>query len=108
MLNLAAFEVMRKIPNLPTKPVEVKDKEVKPEGDRYMDRVYKSRNGVMKALQDNKSICASEIGALTGVSHSGIRYILSKFRERGLIKSKQVKVGIKKPITYYSLLELAC
>jgi len=100
MLNCEAFRMIFSIPNLPAKPVEVK-----PKFTEYAERSYKTRNKVMKALQDNKVICSREISDITGAGHSGIRYIVRKFKSDGLVKSWKVKADGKKPVEYYSLIK---
>ena len=102
MLNCEAFRMIFSIPNLPVKTVEVK-----PKFTEYAERSYKTRNKVMKALQDNEIICAREIGEITGAGHSGILYIVKKLMADGRVTIRKIKADGKKPVQYFTLIKAA-
>ena len=102
ILNCESFRQIFSIPNLPVKPVEVK-----PKFTEYSERQYKTRNNVIKAIQDNDEITSVEITRLTGASHSGIRYIVNKLKEEGRVTSRRIKADGKKPVHYFTYTEAA-
>ena len=100
MLNCDAFKVLFPTPKL--KPV-IKKAPKRIRKPKHLVNGYRAAKDVIAATQGKPAMCALEVMELTGVSQTGIRYIMNKLVDQGLATHVKRSDQVRKPVSYWSV-----
>jgi len=100
MFNCDAFKVLFPTPKL--KPV-IKTAPKRVRNPKHLVNGYRAAKDVVAATQGKPAMCALEIKELTGVSQTGIRYIMNKLIGQGLATCEKRSDQVRKPVSYWSV-----
>lgn len=103
MLNEAAFRMIFEVPTLTINPVEVK-----PDTSKYAVKSKTNKDNVIEALKGSALICFREITNITGITNSGLRYIVGNLQKQGRVTSRKIKADGKKPVHYFTWVGVTC
>ncbi len=106
MFNCDAYRVLFPTPKL--KPViKSTSKPRKPRKPKHLVNSYRAGQDVLEALKGKPPLNALEMVAMTGVSQTGVRYIMNKLVKNGLATCVKRSDQVRKPISYWQLVEAA-